>query len=546
MTIHTDTQTSNDTDTPQVLGTIEYLDPNQLGFEANVRDQVDLDKEFLDSLREHGVIVPITAIRTDDGHTVVREGQCRTLGARAVGLASVPVFVLNAAAADVDAQTVERIVHQIVANDQRKALRNDQRARAIQQMLDTGLSATKIAKQISLSRDDVKAAGAAAKSPTALDALASGQMDFIEAAALVEFEEDEQAVRRLLQVAGSPSFDHTVAQLRTEREIAELEAEAAATYTEQGYTVLEQRPRWDDMSCLSIRYLRTPEGDAATSEAVTDPAQWSAYLTEDWAYLDAETSEPVDPDMVDDDTREDPNLEPEEGLRHYRTVVEKTVFVPEWYCRDYRAAGLQLCPSLQNRGASVDTSTDGGEDDAEAAAQRLAEQEQAQRRERRKVLVLNRLGEAAAAVRREYVTRLLARKAAPKGAATFVAYCLTHDRFILSQNHGSETTAELLGAKDDRAVRAMVSDPSTHTDARAQVIALAVVLGAMEARTTKDAWRSARSGITGNATYFPHTLGSDVYLRFIIETGYTPSPVEQVIVGDKTSDAVFDEELADQ
>jgi hypothetical protein len=74
------------------------------------------------------------------------------------------------------------------------------------------------------------------------------------------------------------------------------------------------------------------------------------------------------------------------------------------------------------------------------------------------------------------------RKTAPKGAATFVAHCLTHDRFILSQNHGSETTAELLGAKDDRAVRAMVSDPSTNTDARAQVIALAVVLGAMEAR----------------------------------------------------------------
>jgi hypothetical protein len=119
-------------------------------------------------------------------------------------------------------------------------------------------------------------------------------------------------VRRLLQVAGSQSFDHTVAQLRTEREIAKLEAEAAASYTEQGYAVLEQRPHWDDMSCLSIRYLRTPEGDAATSEVVTDPAQWSAYLTEDWAYVDAETGEPVDPDLVDDDTREDPNLEPEE------------------------------------------------------------------------------------------------------------------------------------------------------------------------------------------------------------------------------------------
>ena len=65
-------------------------------FEDNVRDEVELDKEFLASLREHGVIVPIIAVRDAEGRTLVREGQCRTLGAREVGLTSVPVYVIPA------------------------------------------------------------------------------------------------------------------------------------------------------------------------------------------------------------------------------------------------------------------------------------------------------------------------------------------------------------------------------------------------------------------------------------------------------------------
>jgi len=52
-------------------------------------------------------------------------------------------------------------------------------------------------------------------------------------------------------------------------------------------------------------------------------------------------------------------------------------------------------------------------------------------------------------------------KTPPKGAATFTAYCFTRDRFIQSQNHGEDITAQLLGIKDFREVRALVSDAST-------------------------------------------------------------------------------------
>ncbi len=158
------------------------------------------------------------------------------------------------------------------------------------------------------------------------------------------------------------------------------------------------------------------------------------------------------------------------------------------------------------------------------------------------MLVLNRLGAAAESVRRDYVVKLLARKTAPKGAATFVAHCLTRDPYILSQNHGSSLTAELLGVKDERAVRALVNEFSTNIDPRAQVISLAVVLGALEARTDKSAWRNARTGITGTASYIASTVGSDAYLQFLIDSGYQPSEIEKkVIVGQRTADAVYDE-----
>jgi ParB family chromosome partitioning protein len=136
--------TRRDTHTP-VLGGIEHLNPHDLIIEDNVRDHINLDADFLNSLREHGVIAPVTAIRTDDGRTHVRDGQCRTLGARTVGLTTIPVYLLTTdttGAADTDTDTgtgtVERIVHQIVANDQRTALIDSQRARGIQQMLNTG------------------------------------------------------------------------------------------------------------------------------------------------------------------------------------------------------------------------------------------------------------------------------------------------------------------------------------------------------------------------------------------------------------------------
>ena len=133
------------------------------------------------------------------------------------------------------------------------------------------------------------------------------------------------------------------------------------------------------------------------------------------------------------------------------------------------------------------------DDEAREAArqQALAERADAEKRERQKVLVLNKLGAAAMSVRREFVKKLLARKTPPKTAATFVANCLARDSYLLTNHNGLDTTAELLGLDSAQAVAKLAADLPANGDGRAQVITLAFVLGALESRTPKDAWRNA-------------------------------------------------------
>jgi ParB family chromosome partitioning protein len=129
-------------------------------------------------------------------------------------------------------------------------------------------------------------------------------------------------------------------------------------------------------------------------------------------------------------------------------------------------------------------------------------------------------------------------KTPPKGAAVFVAECLARDKFLLDQHHGDETAAELLGLDNSAAVRKLVGSLGTGGDARAQVIVLGLVLGSMEARTPKDAWRNASSG------WVTSGVKSGEYLKFLAEQGYTLSAVEEVVTGDRTPDSVYDDQGA--
>lgn len=490
------TEAEQNTGEHPALGVIEHIDPKSLVLDTNVRDEATLGAQFVASIKEHGVLTPIAAVRDRDGQLRVRCGQRRTLAAREAGLASVPVYVRTATAGEDDkAQLVERVSEQIVENDQRAQLTELQRTRGIQQMIDAGVSITRVAKKLSVGKDTVKAAAAAAKSEAAMQGLAEGQLSLSEAAALTEFEDLPGAINRLMQVAGTRSFEHVVAQLRQERAAAEAEAAAAQPYVERGFTWLQQRPDASDPGCIAVRHLLTADGAEADEQAVTDPAQWAVLLYETEIVVDAETGEAVDEDDVDWDTQDQPEASPAEGLRHADTVTDATRYVAHYFCLDFRAAGLTPEPWFARRaGLAEDTSSGEGAvdldaDAAQARRERIqAERAEADKRERRKVLALNKLGDAAMGVRRDFLTKLLARKTPPKGAAIFVATCLAGDPYLLTHHNAVETTAALLGI-ERAAVAKQASDLGAGGDNRAQVITLALVLGALE---------SALCGVSGS------------------------------------------------
>lgn len=545
----TDTTTTDANVTDQPIGTLAYVDPMMLEIGDNVRDDAALGKEFLASVAENGVLVPITGVRHPDNSDVirVRNGQRRTLAAREVGLTTVPVFVLPSSAADASEETIERIVHQIVTNDRKLDLTDAQRARGIQQMIDAGLSVTKVAKKLSVKRDTVKAAEAVGKSGAAMNALGDGQLNLEEAAAVSEFEGDEAAVNTLIEVAGTRRFEHRVQELRQERESKRVYEAAVHEYTDRGFKVLEDEdtPAWGDTSCVALDRLRDSDDEPVTESVITDPTQWAVILYEEDGHADAETGEIVEAESIDWSTQDDPEAQPHEGFRHADSVVDKTIYVPEFFCTDYQAAGLQLCASMLPPGGSLSSGTTGEpdenaseEDTARAAAEAEAARADALRRERRKVIALNRLGDAALHVRRDFLSKMLSRKTSPKGAAIFVATCLTREPALINDFHAAGVSAEVLGIASSSELAKVAQELPPTGDGRAQVITLAVVLGALEARTPKDAWRSG--GISG----YGHSVRSAEYLAFLVDNGYQLAEVERVIVGERSGDEVYDETLS--
>jgi ParB family transcriptional regulator, chromosome partitioning protein len=138
-------------------------------------------------------------------------------------------------------------------------------------------------------------------------------------------------------------------------------------------------------------------------------------LYEDTALCDKETGELVDEDSVDWETEHQADATAAEGLRHADTVAETTVFAPEYFCLDYPAAGLTPDNWFARNAGMVDIDTDSAvhlDDEAREAArqQAQAERAEAEKRERRKVLALNKLGDAAMGVRRDFVKKILARR----------------------------------------------------------------------------------------------------------------------------------------
>lgn len=478
-------------------GVLEHLDPNEIEVEINVRTEASLTKQFIASIKEQGVLVPVVAVR-EDGKVKVRAGQRRTLAAREAGLTSIPVYIANT-----DLDTATRLSQQIVENDHRMSLTSADRVKGIQQMLDTGMSMTKVAKRLSVSSERVKQSKAVSASEAAMSALDSGAVTLGEAAAIAEFEDDDAVVDRLMRAVGRNYFEHEVERARRDRIAAAEREKAAAPWREKGFAVLSINEAIA-AEMVPLHALLTTDGNAADESAVKNPGNWAITLSDEAVFTDMDGN-PVNESLIDWSTESDPEAKAEEGMLHCDSVVEKIEWVPSsYFCVNLEAEGLTASGWY---GTDVSRTPDLTSDDLERKAEEKAE--------RRRLIALNKAGDAAMSVRRKFVTELLQRKTSPKGTATFIAERLVADPYLLQR--GGDVASELLGA-DIRSGELL----DHVTDARAEVVLLGVTLGSLELLTPRDAWRG------------PGPVQA-AYLSFLAANGYGLSAVEQVIVGDMSA-----------
>ncbi|MFC9556023.1 ParB/RepB/Spo0J family partition protein [Rhodococcus sp. NPDC056960] len=516
------------------------VDPRTLDVGKNVRDQVDLEETpgFVESVREHGVLHPITASRREDGSLVVIDGQRRTLASIATNRDTIPVLVRPQHAADEVERAIARISEQMNSNNHRTGLTAAQNAAGVAEMLDLGVPVERVSRELSVKQKEVKLLGAVGRREGARASLEEQGLTIEQAAVIATFEADgdTEAMAALVQ-CHRRTFDYQARRLLADRKEKATRAERTAPYAEAGFTVLDGDPGYRDDSKIHWRYIATADDAEAdpraqiTEEQVRQrPELWGVWVATDTMYVDIGSGEPVEEGDIDWDTFDDPDVDPEDGLRHANSVEERDVYVPQFYFLDVlRAAEAGLVPvnggryqfnrAIQLAGFNP---TDPLPENEEARAAALLAAEEAKRVQRRRVRELNKLAEAATEVRRGFIREMLSATKPPRNAATWTAMMVALAPHQLSEYHSSDLLPELMGEKTWAvydAKKHIAAAATAASESRAWMLTFALTVAAMESRMAKDAWRSRPQYVSE-------------YLGMLTGNGHTLSNVEKVISGE--------------
>lgn len=417
------------------------VDPTTLVIDPNVRLNPTLDKPFLESVRELGVLSPITAVERE-GELHVRYGQRRTLAAVQTQRPTIPVYVV----ADTDAARV--VIEQLAENDHRAPITQSDRGHAVEALAGLGLTAAQIAKRTKMSRATVDAATTVQGSEAARSAVAAYAITLEQAAILAQFEDDPETLASLTETAeNSPGqFDHEAQRAVDRRDSVAAAAAEVERLTKAGYTLRESAPTWED-KIDRLSDLRPKDADC---DAKADPADYLA--TGDLTVL-------VRP-----------------GWRGEADVT--------YYIAGARRHGLV---SRYGTGSSSGVATGPMTDEQKA--------------ERREKIANNKAWKSAEAVRRRWLTTFAARKTSPKDAPAYLAGTLAGGIYSLHRAAGGHhaLARELMGLPEytwgsDDALADAIAKASP---ARAAHVALVIALAAVESGTGPHTWQSSH-----DADYF--------------------------------------------
>lgn len=416
--------------------TIEHVDPRTLLIEANVRSDVDLNPDFVASIRENGVLMPLLVHRTEEGLRV-RAGQRRTLAAVEVGLATVPAYVVQG-----DDDEARRLIEQWTENHHRRDLRASDDVAVFEQLALLGMKPTQIARKTRAKKEHVETALQVAGSARAKAVTAKYDLTLDQAAVIAEFGDDDEAVKALTVAAvkDPEQFPHVAQRLRDARAEAQAVADLAASLVEAGTSVIE----------------RPGSGDATTE-------------LDHLAVMDGEDRTPLSP-------------ETHAGCPGRAAWILKSWRGPQ---------AIHVCTDPQGNG-HVARWVYATQD--ERAKGPMSEEQKA---ERRALIANNKAWRSAEVVRREWLATFAARKTAPKDAAMFLAGRLVAnvgslDKAHTQSRHGLARVLlglpEHVGYGQPDPLAEMVAKA---TAARAAHLALVLMLAAIEDATSTDTWRSS-------------------------------------------------------
>jgi ParB family transcriptional regulator, chromosome partitioning protein len=459
------------------------LDPRSLLVDVNIRTDARLDKDFVASIKDLGVLVPIIAVRTAAGDVRVRFGHRRTLAAIEADLATVPVEIVGDEATD-DAGQIERILTQHAENAHRTALSDSERIGVVEQLNAFGMSAAQIAKRTKIKRDTVNTALAVAKSDLAK--AATQRYDFLtleQAAAVAEFDDDPEAVKQLIVTAQQgQGFLHLIQRLRDEREERIAKQPIIDELAAAGVAIIG-RPRWTEPT-QPLKRLATDDA-SLTPEAHASCPGHVAWIDEEWIGFHAGDS----CDAADDDDDDGYEL----------------IYVAVYGCTDPVAYG-----HIEPSAVSAHNSRNGKQVSNEEA-----------KAERRRVINNNKAWRAAETVRRDWLKNFVVRKSPPKGGLRYILSELAAGSFQLrdAMEKDHRFACELLGIEAET-LTATLNDVG---DTRAQMITLSLVLGAHETHLGVHTWRNPKAA-------------AERYLSQISTWGYELSEIEETVIEKRNDD----------
>jgi ParB family transcriptional regulator, chromosome partitioning protein len=463
---------------------------------GNVRPDLDLTPQFLASVAENGVRIPLLVTPYDDttGYRVI-EGHRRLAAALKAGLAEVPCVLVPERARDEAGQFLDMVVAN--SGDHRKNFTPVEEAAALFAAHEAGATRTRIRKSTGRKADEIKTALAAGamsgETREAAGELAS-QLTLDQLALLAEFDGDPEAVGQIVEA------------LR------------------HGYTVeyVAERIRQDHAEAAEHERMRA-ELEAAGTPVTADLPEGAIQLTSL--------------------THHGEDLTPE----NHGACPGRGVYFPAWnllhavhYCSSPAEHG-HVPRSLLLPSVGVD---EGGTVSPSPLPDPPADPDRDP--DRRLVIEGNKAWAAAAEVRKRWLQQLLARRTAPPEVARFVAVQLLTMpeplRLGLATAHIKSLFADITGHDAGQDADASATCPP----GRLPLLMLAPVLVAYEGEmygsdaTRRSTWRESR--------YSPcPRKDAGRYLAFLASLGYPLSVIEQAVADDSpyTGDIPAHPELAD-